>query len=132
MNESKGLHVVYSDLNSKAYLTPFVIVTNVDEAVQRILLVFATPKLTRWKRPQFGTLVGQYLFDPMDELTSEKIRNELEDTTTDPENDLMDIIFTKIEVIPDYANQQYFISLNIEIPNLQDTKVLEFALISGA
>lgn len=132
MNTATPLNIVYSDLNAKAYLTPFDIVTNVDEAVQRMLLVFATPKRTRWKRPGFGCFISRYLFDPMDIVTTERIRNEIEDAMTDPENDLQDISLDKLEVVPDYDNQNYYVKISISIPTLQQSKTVEFGLRAGA
>ena len=132
MNTAPKTNIVYSDLSAQAYITPRDIITNVDEAVQRLLLVFATPKRTRWKRPGFGCLIGTYLFDPMDLVTTERIRNEIQDSMTDPENDLLDISLDELEVVPDYDNQQYYVRIKISIPNLQDDKIVEFGLRAGA
>jgi len=132
MNTEISTSIIYSDLNAQAYITPYDIVTNVDEAVQRLLLVLATPKRTRWKRPGFGSLVGNFLFDPMDLITTERIRNEIQDSVTDPENDLTDITLGELEVVPDYNTSSYYVRIKLSIPNLQDDKVVEFGLRAGA
>ena len=130
MSELIQHKIVYSDVNKQADLQPFDIVLNIDEAVQRVLLVLATPKGSRWKRYKFGSLVGTFLFDPLDNTTATKIRHEIEDCLTDPENDLSDIIISQIEVIPDYQNQQYYVNMRVEIPNLQQNKNVEIGLRS--
>lgn len=130
MTELVQHQIIYSDVNQQADLQPFDIVTNIDEAVQRVLLVLATPKGSRWKRYKFGSLVSTYLFDPLDNTTATKIRHEIEDCLTDPENDLQDIVISDIEVIPDYTNQQYYVNMRVDIPNLQDGKRVEIGLRS--
>lgn len=110
--------IIYSDINKNADLQPFDIVTNIDEATQRLLLVLATKKGSRWKRYRFGCNVGEFLFEPLDPTTANRIQNEIEDCLLDPENDVYDIKIERLEVIPDYDNQQYYVNMQITVPAL--------------
>ena len=120
--------IIYSDLNKNADLEPFDIVTNIDEAVQRLLLVLATNKGSRWKRYKFGCRVGSFLFDPLDPTTANRINNEIEDCLLDPENDVYDIKIDHLEVIPDYDNQQYYVNMQISVPTLGESTTVTIGL----
>ncbi len=121
-------NITYSDLNLQANLQPFDIVTDVDEAIQRLLLVLSVAKGSRWMRYKFGCLISTYLFDPLDPTTANKIKNEIEDCLADTANDLSDIVISELVVVPDYDNQQYYVNMRVTIPALQQNKPLTFGL----
>ena len=48
-----------------------------DKVVSEILHVILTPKRSRIRKPDFGTNLAKYLFEPNDELTWENVKGEV-------------------------------------------------------
>lgn len=48
-----------------------------DKVVSEILHVILTPKRSRIRKPDFGTNLAKYIFEPNDELTWESVKEEV-------------------------------------------------------
>lgn len=48
-----------------------------DKVVSEILHVILTPKRSRIRKPDFGTNLAKYIFEPSDELTWESVKEEV-------------------------------------------------------
>lgn len=118
--------VNYIDIDKDAYLKQSNLVSGLAEAMQRYMIVLATPKGTRWKRPKFGCYIQNLLFEPFDQETADKIASELVDCTTDMHNDIADIKPT-VEIVLDYESTSYWVNLKIDVLN-RGTTSTEFNL----
>lgn len=107
---------LFSDIHKDSGLNSSEIITGVNEAMQRYIIVLSTAKGSRWKRPFFGCNLQSMLFEPFDQETADNIKSEIVDCTQDADNDLLDIKPT-VEVIMDWDNTQYFVNLKIEVVN---------------
>lgn len=123
--------VVFSDINPDVSLDgPFELVFNEDAIIKSLETCFTTPKYSRAFRRQFGSRLLHLLFQPMDDITANAIGLELRQVAQEWERRITDI---SVIVIPDYANQQYYVELTYRIPLLGNKMVnYKFNLNQGA
>jgi len=74
-------------------------------------------KTERFFRPNVGSSIKQYLFEPMTPFTAVGLRNEIEQTLRNHEPRI-DII--NIQVIPSYEQNSYLVRLMFYIINKPD------------
>lgn len=123
--------VIYSDVNldigSESSLE---LVYNEDAINKSIVTILGTRKGTRVFRRNFGSYVYDILFDPIDDISVNRIKREIIDAISEWEPR---IVLTKTEVLPDYENQQYFVEMTYTIPALGNkVSSLNFNLSKGA
>lgn len=120
--------VVFSDVNLVAGTNGnYELVTNEHSINQNIMMIVSTPIRSKWWRPNIGTNLDLYLFEPIDEITSSKIQSELKAVLAD--NLETRVQFEKIEVIPDVANQNYYVNVEYVVPALEGRRIsFEFTL----
>ena len=115
---STASRIVFSDVNpdvnSESHLE---LVYNEDAVNKSIVTILGTRKGSRVFRRTFGSYLQDILFDPMDTLTSDRIKREIITAIREWEPR---IVLKTAEVIPDYDNQQYYIALEYSIPALNN------------
>lgn len=112
-----NVEVIYSDVNLTAGLEPNELVFNAESVNQNIASIFDTPLRSKWHRPRIGSDVNRYLFEPIDDITSERIKYAMERALED--NYERRVVFTRIDVLPDPANDQYFVNIQYRAPELE-------------
>jgi len=122
--------VVFSDVNldvnSESHLE---LVFNEDSINKSVVTILGTRKKTRVFRRNFGSYLLDILFDPMDPITTERIKREI---ITAIEEWEPRIVLKNTEVLPDYPNQQYYVSLEYQIPALGNkSATFTFNLATG-
>ena len=122
--------VIYSDVNLDVNTeSDLELVYNEDSINKSVVTILGTRKGSRVFRRTFGSYVNDLLFDPIDEVTTKRLRREIIDAIAEWEPR---IIMDDTEVIPDYPNQQYYVELTYRIPSLGDKVVsLNFNLSRG-
>lgn len=86
------------------------------EAVKNsILNAFLTSPGDKILNPTYGIDLRQYLFEPIDEFTSELIQDDIETKLPNVEPRVQVV---NVEIIPDEDNNLYEINLEINIPSL--------------
>lgn len=111
---------IFSDVNPDVREERYEQVLNESAIQKSIQTIFGTRKKTRPFRRSFGTILDDLLFDPVDDITAMKIRRELIDAIRIWETR---IVMDEAVVIPNYENQEYYVSLTYHIPQLQDKSV---------
>jgi len=106
---------IYSDINLRQ--DPKTLVVDADSINQNITMILGVRKKTWWWGPEKGSFLSQYLFDPIDNITANKIKTEMINALT--ENGENRIVFKKINVIPDIENQQYYCEIYYDVPFLR-------------
>jgi phage baseplate assembly protein W len=127
---SAATRIIYSDVN------PDVNVENSNERVfnedavnKSIATILGTRKRTRVFNRDFGSYIMDYLMDPLDEQTATSIRLEILDAIRNWEPR---ITITKTQVIPNYAEQVYYVSIDYTIPALANkSATFTFNLATG-
>jgi phage baseplate assembly protein W len=127
---STGITVKFSDVN------PFVSEENPnelnydEEAIKAsIMLILSTSRKSRIFRRNFGSNLDDLLFDPMDDVTVQRLKTYITSSITEWETRIR---LTSSVVRPDYAEQQYFVQLEYTIPALQNkNSTLVFNLSKG-
>lgn len=110
--------MLYSDVNPDVNsVSPYEIIIDENAINASIITILGTRKLTRVFRRNFGSYLLDILFDPMDELTVNRVKNEIITAINEWEPR---VILKETEVLPDYANQQYFVSIQYIIPSLNN------------
>lgn len=100
----------YSDIN--LYVGRYSnqeLVYDQDAINQNIFLIITTPIRSKWFRLRYGSNVPAYLFEPMDDITATKIRNEIRRLLT--RNDELRITITNVRVVPNYEQEMYAVSI---------------------
>ena len=113
--------VVYSDVNPDVHVdSPFELVYN-EVAIQKSLeTVFATRYGSRPFRRRFGSKLMDLLYEPVDDNTALKLATLFRETATLWETRIANI---KVRVLPDVANQQYYVEFGYTITGLNDKMV---------
>lgn len=119
--------VQYSDVNWRVSYDKVGIVKQLDSIQQNIMLLLGVRVKSKWFRPQIGGFLDQYLFDPLDETTAENLRSEINNILQEGLEPRVKI--ESVEVIPDQANQDYFVEIYYDIPSLNQVNAeLQFRL----
>ena len=112
----KATLIVFSDVNLDVNTeSSRELVYNEDAINKSIVTILSTKRGSRVFRRSFGSNLQDVLFDPMDDITVNRIKRELIRAIEQWEPR---IILESSEVLPDYANEQYFVELNYKIPAL--------------
>ncbi len=85
-----------------------------------IITILSTKVGSRVFRRDFGSVLDDILFDPMDDITVERIKMGIIDAVSRWETR---IEVQSSEVKPDYDNRQYFVRLIYIIPSLNNKQV---------
>lgn len=122
--------VIFSDVNLDVNVeSPFELVYNEDSINKSIITILSTRIGSRVFRRYFGSKIVDLVFEPMDDITVDRIRLGIIDAVGRWENRIKLI---KTEVLPDIENQQYFVSLEYLIPALNNkSAVFTFNLLAG-
>ena len=77
--------------------------------------IFLTSPGQKILNPTFGIDLRRYLFDPVSDFTAYQIKNDIENNLTDQEPRIQ---LENTGVIPDTDRQEYYITLQINVPSL--------------
>lgn len=124
--------ITYSDINVFADIENTDVVLNSNSVQQSVLLILATPKRSRWWRPDFGSNVSAILFEPMDEVTEQNLKYAIVDALRDPANNEWRVAMDDVQIIADKTNSQYYVKMQVNIPTLNTSEQLEFLLERAA
>jgi phage baseplate assembly protein W len=105
---------VFSDLNLGFFSTHLDVLHDEDALRQQMLLRFTTPKGTRVKKRNSFSNLESLLFEPLDEVTAEQIRQEFIRLSVDEPR----VILRKSQVLTDYDNAQYYVDFDLWCPAL--------------
>lgn len=94
---------------------------------QNIFLIVLTPIRSKWFRVHLGSNIPKYLFEPMDDLTSARIRSEIK--TLLERNGEPRVVINAVRVTPDYAQQMYIVEISYTAVDIgSDPYILRFGL----
>jgi phage baseplate assembly protein W len=102
------------------------LVLDSDSINQNLIAIFETPPGSKWFRPELGSMIERFLFEPIDEITAGKIRSEI--STVLEQNGEYRLIFNEILVIPDPSNARYYVKITYSVPTLQNRFSFNFNL----
>lgn len=120
--------VIYLDLSDKIGMSIVDTVIDEESIRQSVLYVLGTRKRSRKWRPEFGSTIAQYLFDPFDETTAGWISTYARIALEDPNNGLVGII-SEIAVTVEMAQDQtYLCTVLYTIPELVKRDQIRFAM----
>lgn len=114
---------LYSDIN--LYVGTFSnkeLVYDTDSINQNIFLIITTPIRSKWFRVRYGSNIPAYLFEPMDDMTSNRIQREIK--TLLSRNDELRVTIESVKVIPNYSVQVYAVEIIYSAPNLDGKPVI--------
>jgi phage baseplate assembly protein W len=110
--------VVFSDVNlTLNEESQYEIVYDEDSIQKSVTMIMGTKVGSRVFRRNFGSALEDLLFEPMDDVTVQRIKSELLSSIGKWETR---IVLVSAIVKPDYANEQYYVALNYEIPALNN------------
>jgi phage baseplate assembly protein W len=112
-----GIDFPFLDSNNGDYVS----LTTIPEAEVKSMLIhlLLTRKGSRYYLPDFGTNLYQYIFEPLDETTLNKIENEIQDAIEKyiPNLKLNAINITKVGDEPQFlndTNREHQIRINLD------------------
>lgn len=121
---------IYSDINFDPINIPQELVLDADAVNQNIAAIIDTPIGSKWFRPRIGSNIQALLFEPIDDVTSDALRYELE--TTLRRNGENRVFFKEVIVLPDPDNQRYYVEIHYTAPQLQvRNQIFKFNLSRG-
>jgi len=113
---------LYSDIN--LYVGRFSnkeLVYDNDAINQNIFLIITTPIRSKWFRIRYGSNIPAYLFEPMDEMTSNRIKREIQSLLS--RNQELRVKILTVDVYPNYQTQLYAVSITYSAPNISGDPV---------
>ena len=100
---SNNLDGFFLDLNEKVE----------DKIASEILHVILTPKRSRIRKPEFGTDLAKYIFEPSDERTWESVKSEVLEAVS---NYVANTTLDNIEVVtPDEEPNSIYLDLRYSV-----------------
>lgn len=110
--------IVFSDVNPGINVdNSFALIYNEDAINKSIETILGTRKKTRVFRRNFGAYIEDILFDPIDDISVDRLKREIIVAINEHEKR---VVLKGTEVLPDYANQQYYVNLGYTIPALNN------------
>ena len=104
-----------NQLNKKEYLKDIQAVFDEESIKTSISNIFLTSPGQKILNPTFGLDMRRYLFEPISQFVSILIHDDIKNKLPQQEPR---ITIEDVEVIPDFDNQEYRISLQINVPSL--------------
>lgn len=116
IDSPKAPVIVFSDVNMDLNTESQYDIVLDEESIQKsVTMILGTKIGSRVFRRDFGSNLESLLFDPMDDITIEKIKSDMITAIGKWENR---IVMNEVTVKPDYPNEQYFVRLGYTIPAL--------------
>lgn len=113
--------IIYSDVNIQLGTTSsYELLYNEDCIRSSILNILSTRKGSRPFRRNFGSNVLDLVFDPLDEITAKRIQLRLKTDILAYETRIQ---ITELEVLPDYEQDSYYVSIVGVMPALANRSV---------
>ncbi len=113
--------IIYSDVNPDVVqASQYELVYNADSIQKSILTILGTRKGTRVFNRQFGSYLLDLLYDPMDDFSVERIKTEIISAIEQWEPR---VVLLYANILPDYDNQMYYVSMEYQIPTLGNQSV---------
>lgn len=110
--------VVFSDVNLGLNTESLYELVYDEDSIQKsVTMILGTKVGSRVFRRDFGSYLEDILFDPMDDISVQRIRTELVSAIEKWERR---VILVSTVVKPDYANEQYYVALHYTIPALNN------------
>jgi phage baseplate assembly protein W len=115
---------IYSDLNQ---FTPTqkVLVEDLDSIYQSISSILSTPKNTRLFLPEFGSEIEAILFEPMDEITTNRLYDYIIEAIERWEPRVR-LDLAKSSVVANYEQHTYNVVLNFVVLGLDDNLMYQY------
>lgn len=114
---------LYSDINLYVgTVSNKELVYDTDSINQNIFLIITTPIRSKWFRIRYGSNIPAYLFEPMDEMTANRIMREIK--TLLSRNDELRVTIESVRVIPNYSIQTYAVEIIYTAPNIDGKPVV--------
>ena len=113
--------VIYSDVNiALGGRSNYELVLNENAVQQSIINIITTRKGSRPFRRDFGSNLMDLVFDPLDEVTARRMRNQLlnEIAAQEPR-----VVIEDVGVVPDYDNDQYYVNISGWMPQLENARI---------
>lgn len=117
---------IYSDINKNYYIdrqtSDFKKEYDVDAVRNSVINILTTKKMERRMLPEFGASLEQLLFEPITDLTSERIRRVIEEALNNWEPR---VEVTAINIKADEDNMMYniIVEYNILSPSMSQDRV---------
>lgn len=112
--------MIFSDLNIDVDNTNYDVITDELAIANALEAIWETPKKSRVFRRQFGSNLGNLLFEPMNRLTELRIVSEMKTQVEMWENRVTDF---SLQVVADYSSQSYYCEGSYKIPALNNKQV---------
>lgn len=112
----------FSDVSLYATATQNALIFDEHSINQNILLILMTPIRSAWFNPTIGSMIPTFLFEPVDDFTSQKIRSEI--LTVLPRNMETRVVVEGCVVLPDPDRNNFYISITYNIPALDSKKII--------
>jgi phage baseplate assembly protein W len=114
---------LYSDINLYVgTVSNKELVYDTESINQNIFLIITTPIRSKWFRIRYGSNIPAYLFEPMDEMTANRIMREIK--TLLSRNDELRVTIESVRVIPNYSIQTYAVEVIYTAPNIDGKPVV--------
>lgn len=89
-------------------------VTDVDSAVQKLIVVLSVPRGARKRYEDFGSTTYTQLFEPFDDITAGWIGVGIQEAIENPANEIRDL-FTDLRISVTRGPQTYFCALDFRV-----------------
>nr|DAF93416.1 MAG TPA: Baseplate wedge protein [Myoviridae sp. ctshb19] len=112
----------YSDVSLYADQTQKALVFDEQSVNQNILMILTTPIRSAWFNPSIGCLITEYLFDPVDDFTADKIKDEI--ISVLPRNLETRVVIKGVLVQPMPDDNMFYVTLEYDAPDLNKKDIV--------
>lgn len=125
---SSTSRVIFSDINFRSSaIGDDDLALNMRSISHSIMTILSTYKKQRLFHPTFGANLEKYLFDPVDEITADNLKNEIFNSISDWEPNVQ-VRKSDVIVTPFLDEEYYIVELKFSVPRLESAGQLTFSL----
>lgn len=122
--------MIFIDVNTDAALTTGGVLLGDMAAIQNKLLnLLRCPIGSRFRQPEFGTLLNQFVHELTDRITTEAILNDLLTAIGRWMKDEIVVTMGSSYVVPMPSGAGYYVKISYSVPKLRQTGALSFSAL---
>lgn len=131
MRMNHNSRIIFSDINYEtASISNDELSYNIKSIGQSLMTILSTYKGQRLFHPTFGSNLEMFLFDPVDHINANNIRDEIVSALTTWENRIY-ITERSVVVTAILDEEYYLVNLTYSIPALEEESSVSFNLAKG-
>lgn len=120
--------MIFLDINTQFGQTKAPVLLADMHAIQnKMMNLFRCPKGSRFRQPEFGTRLNEFVHQPVDSITTHEILNDLLGALSRWMKDEVSVSMQDSYVVPTPNKDGYYVKISFSVPRLRKPGTLSFS-----